>query len=517
MESPNFMMKWIKKNRFEFALLAGLLLLTLFLRIYRIDAYMTFLGDEGRDALMIKRILTTGDIPLLGPPTSVGNMYLGPLYYYMMAVAMAIWWLNPLAAALMVALLGTATVGIIYYLARNWFGKTAGFIAAFLYAISPVNIIYSRSSWNPNPAPFFALLAITGLYWARQKKNFLYFIVTGGALAFAVQMHYLALILLPIAGVLWLYEVFLQIKKKVEYKYFWVGTFGAIGAFLLLMSPLIIFDLNPNHPWMNTRAILTFFSDRQTTVNLNFLNTLGRIPTLYFDTLIGRYAAGQIQILSWIVGVMILIPVFYFLYKWTKKSFEWPFFVLSCWIFIGIAGLSLYKQTIYDHYLGFINPVIYLLIGACWYLLMKFPRNLKIFTWGLGLLVVCLAFANIMVSPLKNSPNNQFTRTQKIADFIINQAGGKPFNFALIAAHNYDAAYQFVLDAKGHKPLQVPFDITEQLYVVCEDEVCQPVGNPKYEIAAFGWTKVESEQDFEGVKVFKLVHNQPQSEEKNDE
>ena len=192
---------------------------------------MTFLGDEGRDALMIKRILTTGDIPLLGPPTSVGNMYLGPLYYYMMAVAMAIWWLNPLAAALMVALLGTATVGIIYYLARNWFGKAAGFIAAFLYAISPVNIIYSRSSWNPNPAPFFALLAITGLYWARQKKNFLYFIVTGGALAFAVQMHYLALILLPIAGVLWLYEVFLQIKKKVEYKYFWVGTFGAIGAF----------------------------------------------------------------------------------------------------------------------------------------------------------------------------------------------------------------------------------------------------------------------------------------------
>jgi hypothetical protein len=73
------MMKWIKKNRFEFLLLTGLLLVTLFLRVYRIDAYMTFLGDEGRDALMIKRILTTGDIPLLGPPTSVGNMYLGPL------------------------------------------------------------------------------------------------------------------------------------------------------------------------------------------------------------------------------------------------------------------------------------------------------------------------------------------------------------------------------------------------------------------------------------------------------
>jgi hypothetical protein len=60
------MMNFIKKNRIEFALLIALLLVTLFLRIYKIDAYMTFLGDEGRDALMIKRILTTGDIPLLG-------------------------------------------------------------------------------------------------------------------------------------------------------------------------------------------------------------------------------------------------------------------------------------------------------------------------------------------------------------------------------------------------------------------------------------------------------------------
>jgi 4-amino-4-deoxy-L-arabinose transferase-like glycosyltransferase len=503
------MRNWISKNRLECILLITLIIFTLFLRVYKIDGYMTFLGDEGRDALMIKRILTTGDIPLLGPPTSVGNMYLGPLYYYMMSLAMAIFWLNPLAAAVMVALIGTASVGLIYYLARNWFGKTPAFIAAFLYAISPVNIIYSRSSWNPNPAPFFALLAVAGVYWARAKKNFLYFIITGGALAFAVQMHYLALILLPIAGVLWLYELFLHFKKKVDYKYFWTGTIVAIFTFLVLMSPLIIFDLNPSHPWMNTRAILTFFSDRQTTVNLNFLNTLGRIPTLYFDTLVGRYAAGQIQLLGWVVGLLILIPVVSFFFQLARKRFDWPLFVLSSWMLIGVAGLSLYKQTIYDHYLGFINPVVYLLLGACWYLASRLPKRFMVVVGGLWILAIGLIIANFSVSPLRMPPNNQFTRTEKIADFIIQQAGGKPFNFALIAEHNYDAAYQFVLDAKGHKPLQVPFDITDQLYVVCEDQICQPVGNPKYEIAAFGWTKIESEQDFEGVKVFKLVHNQP--------
>jgi 4-amino-4-deoxy-L-arabinose transferase-like glycosyltransferase len=502
-------MEWIKKNRTEFIIFILVILITLGLRLYRIDAYMTFLGDEGRDALMIKRILTTGDIPLLGPPTSVGNMYLGPLYYYMMAISMAVFWLNPLAAAVMVAFIGTATVGLIYYLARNWFGKTSALIAAFLYAISPVNIIYSRSSWNPNPAPFFALLSIAGLYWARKKNNFLYFIITGAALAFAVQMHYLALILLPVAGILWLYELFLRIKKQINYRYFWTGTVGAITAFGVLMSPLIIFDLNPNHPWMNTRAILTFFSDRQTTVNLNFLNTLGRIPTLYFDTLVGRYIGGHIEILSWVVGVLILFPVGFFGYRLLKKQFDWPLFVLSVWILVGVAGLSLYKQNIYDHYLGFINPVVYLLLGACWYLASKLPKKFMAVIGGLWILTFGLVIANFSISPLRMPPNNQFTRTEKIADFIIQEAEGKPFNFALIAEHNYDAAYQFILDAKGHKPLQVPFDITDQLFVVCEDTVCQPVGNPKYEIAAFGWTKVESEQNFEGVKVFKLVHNQP--------
>lgn len=506
-------MNWIKKNRIEFIILLILLIITLGMRIYRIDAYMTFLGDEGRDALMIKRILTTGDIPLLGPPTSVGNMYLGPLYYYMMAVAMAIWWMNPMAAAIMVAILGTATVGLIYYLSRQWFGKIPALIAAFLYAVSPVNIIYSRSSWNPNPAPFFSLLSVAGIFWARRTKNFLYCIITGGALAFAVQMHYLSLILLPIIGVLWLYELFIQVKKNANYKYFWSGTLGGIGVFWLLMSPLLLFDLNPNHPWVNTRAIMAFFSDRQTTVNLNFLNTLGRIPDLYFETFIGRYAAGQVEVFRWIVGALILVPVGFFVYKLTKKEFDWPLFVLSCWVLIGVAGLSLYKQTIYDHYLGFLNPVIYLLIGASWWLVsqLKVEYRVKLGIWGgLGILGIALGVVNLQLNPLLDPPNNQYVRTQAIADFIIQEAGGKPFNFALIAEHNYDAAYQFVLDAKGHKPLQVPFDITEQLFVVCEDAVCQPVGNPKYEIAAFGWTKVESEQDFQGIKLFKLVHNNPE-------
>src|SRR3989344_8204332 len=105
-------MNYFKKNRLEIIFIIGLILLTAFLRLYRIDEYMTFLGDEGRDAIIIKKILVSYDFPLLGAPTSVGNMYNGPLYYYMMSFAMAVWWMNPVAAAVMVALIGTGAAAL---------------------------------------------------------------------------------------------------------------------------------------------------------------------------------------------------------------------------------------------------------------------------------------------------------------------------------------------------------------------------------------------------------------------
>ena len=192
------MVKWIKENKLEFVIILAIIIFASFLRFYNLSDYMTYLGDEGRDSLMVERILVSHDIPLIGPPSSVGSVYLGPLYYYMMTVSMAIFWLNPVAAVAMVALIGVATVGLIYYLSREWFGKWAAATSSLLYAVSFVTVNYSRSSWNPNPAPFFALLAFLGLHLARKTNNFMWFILTGVSLSAAIQMHYLALILLPI-------------------------------------------------------------------------------------------------------------------------------------------------------------------------------------------------------------------------------------------------------------------------------------------------------------------------------
>lgn len=505
--NPGKMILWINHHRGESLILILILLTTAMLRFYGIDGYMTFLGDEGRDALIIKRMLTTFDIPLIGPPTSVGNMYLGPLYYYMMAVPMAIFWLNPIAAAGMVALLGTVVVGLVYYLSRQWFGKTSAIIASILYSVSPVNIIYSRSSWNPNPAPLFALMAVLGLYKSRVTNNFLWFILTGISLAFAAQMHYLALILLPIFGFLWAYELSLIIRKKASRKNFLLGTIGAAASFLVLMLPLVVFDFK--HNFLNYRAVTTFFGSGQNVTGFNLVEVFSKILPIYSEKIVLDYVTGQNALLVFIVALFILAPLIYALVtRAGGEALRWPFLVLGVWLIVGVAGLALYRNSVYSHYLGFLNPVPYMLFGSLVYVADRFEKKGWILKGVVLALTGILIAMNLQRSPFKLPPNNQLQRTQNIARFVIEQSGGKPFNFALIAEHNYDAAYQFYLDVYGHKPKVVPFDVTDQLFVVCEDAVCNPVGHPKHEIAAFGWVQIEDEKDVFGVKVFRLGHKE---------
>ncbi len=490
------MINWIKRNKFEFLIILIILAIASFLRFYKLSEYMTFLGDEGRDALMIKRILIDHDFPLLGPPTSVGDIYLGPIYYYLMAGAMGIFWMNPAAASGMVALFGVATVGLIYYLARIWFGKIPAITAAILYAVSPITIIYSRSSWNPNPAPFFALLAILGFFKAHQSKNFMWLALTGLALGFIVQMHYLAFILLPTVFILWLFEW----KNRQNIRNFFIGTFWSIVVFLILLLPLFIFDFKYN--FMNYRALLAFFTSQNSAVSFNPLLAFINVWPIYLDKLILRYIAGQNLLLAVPVAIIAIVPFIYLFKKKIAQGSSWPYFALFIWLFVGLAGLSLYRMEIYDHYLGFLNPVPYLLLGGFLALIPKkwvFPTAV--------FLVIIFGFFNLRKNILFSSPGDQLKRTQNISKFVIAESRGKPFNFALIAKQNYDAAYQFYLDQYGFPPKVVPVEKTDQLFVVCEDVICQPVVNSKYEIAAFGMSKIAKENIVEGIKVYKLVSN----------
>lgn len=499
---------FIKANRTEVVLLSLITITSLLLRLYKIDQFMTFLGDEGRDVRVLRRLLM-GDLVFIGPQTSIGNMYLGPLYYYLVAPALALSNLNPVGPAIENAFIGVLAVLLTWYVGRSWFNKWVGLLAALFFAISPVAIIYSRSSWNPNPMPFFSLLAIWGIWQVWKNNKYKYLSIVAISMAFALQMHYLGLLLLPVLGIYWLLTLksIWNLKTQLS-KFIFHSSFGVL-EFLILMSPLVLFDLK--HNFMNTKAFQVFFSDRQTTVNLNparsdrFLPILNQVTS---DMILSRQ-----DTFTLFFGLAFVILGLYFFVKSKQKA---AYGLVLTWLFFGFLGLSVYKQHVYAHYYGFIYPAIYLLLGLIIYNLSQVKTIGKV----LALVVLMpLVYLSLKYSPIKESPNNQLKRTHDIVTLMIKESDGLPFNFGLIAKQNYDESYRYFFETENAKMFRGEDKITDQLFVVCEDaspseasgegrgDKCQPEGSPVYQIAIFGPSKVIADWNIGGIKIYKLLHS----------
>ncbi|MFH1289421.1 MAG: glycosyltransferase family 39 protein [Patescibacteria group bacterium] len=507
-------MKKFLQDNWEFILLFLILVLASILRFYKIDQYMTFLGDEGRDAIAVKRMVVDLKPRLIGPVTSIGNMYLGPLYYYFIAPSMLIGNLSPVSLAAFVAMIGVITVGLVWMTAREWFGKFAGICSSFLFAISPVVIIYSRSSWNPNVMPFFAILTAWGVYQVWVKRNYLWLLGLGVTLSFATQSHYLGILLIPFAALFGALAFIELVRKKKPLKKFVFLSLGAIGIFLTLtVAPLVWFDLR--HGFINLNAFKAFFTVRQETVNLKVYKALPGLWELATQFVSRVLTAKNDFFGKWFLsGLSLALASFAFLGIKRKnfKNFinqEKGLIIVLAWLFIGLLGLGNYKQHIYDHYFGFLYPAIFLFLG--WILTKLWDLKLggKVFTLAVVLL---LTFLSVSESPLKYPPNNQLEKTKAIARLIAEKAEGKPFNLGLIAECNYDDSYNFFLEIWEEpvveiEALRAEETITDQLFVICEKLPCEPPNAPQAEIANFGWSKIVDEWEVKGIKIYKLTHS----------
>ena len=128
---------------------------------------------------------------------------------------------------------------------------------------------------------------------------------------------------------------------------------------------------------------------------------------------------------------------------------------------------------------------------------------------------LALAGVNLVANPLRFPPNRQLARSVAVAERIEELAAGEKFNFAVIAERNYEGAYQYFLEKNNAPfiivdPLRLDQTVAEALFVVCElpPEKCDPTHNPKTEVAAFGWSKIEEQWEEFGVTIYKLAHSQ---------
>lgn len=468
---------------------------------------MLFLGDEGRDVLVVKRIIIDHQWTLLGPITSVGAMYLGPIYYYFMIPFLWLWHFNPVGPAIMVALFSLATIVLIWQLGREFLDEKTAVIASFLYAISPLVIIHSHSSWNPNILPFFALLAVYSLLKIVVKQKYLWFWVLGLSLGVVLQLHYLALLLLGVT-------FFTLALKKFKFKV--TAYLSLILGFLLTFWPFLLFELR--HRFPNTQTIWRFITagDFANPSSLHFgydrfFHTINDVAIRFFWRLIVVFSPEWSKLF-----LLVVLGTVFFWWLKSRKENSNLFLSLSSlfiWFLVGVFGLGFYRGAIYDYYFVSLFPLPFLLTGFAFGKI----ADQKIGKWLVLAVLVFLAVINLRNTSIARPPNKLVEQTKNIAQFVLEKTEGKPYNFALIAYHNSDHAYRYFLEIWGRPPVVIlnpTIDperktVTEQLLVVCEEKVCQPLGHSLWEIAGFGRAEIENEWQVSSVHIFKLKHYTP--------
>lgn len=506
-----------------------ILILAGFLRLYRITDYMTFLGDEGRDVLVVYNILH-GKLTLLGPTSSVGGFFLGPIYYYFMTPFLLLFNYNPVGPAVMVALIGVATVWLIYKFCSDLFNKRVGMIAALLYAVSPLVIAYSRSSWNPNPLPFFSLLSLFSLYKGITKKNYKLILISGILLGISMQLHYLATFL---GATMFLYILLTEFfGQKVNLKKTLSGLIKKYAViflgFIIGWSPFLAFEVR--HGFLDFKNIFNFIlNSGETGAGSNFLLTIydvffrlfGRLIVVFpppeqlfkYDSFTLNLWIGFILTLA-ILSSVYLIFNFYKSIKQEDGSFN-KYLLIVLWFFVGIILFGFYKKSIYDYYFSFMFPVSFIILG----LFMSFVYGAKKIKYlGKGITIVLFIFLfiiNIQRFSFRYEPNRQLNQMKKIADFVMVRTDAKPFNFALISKGNSDHAYRYFFTVWNNPPVTIEDPakdqdrktVTDQLFVVCESPLpCSPLGNSLWEIAGFGQAETAGHWKVSVVEVYKLIH-----------
>jgi 4-amino-4-deoxy-L-arabinose transferase-like glycosyltransferase len=242
----------------EVGVFAAILLVAALTRLPGLDARGQWDSDQGHDMAVLAALVQHGQIPLLGPTTSVGTFHHGALYYYLLAPAAALSGADPVAVTVEFALFGIAAVAATWWLGKLVGGPVAAAIAGLLLAVSPAGISESTFIWNPNPIPLFAALAAVGVVMARRTGRVRWWLLAALGTMATMQLHWLGgVLLLPVAGA-WLLELRRHRRSGGDASALWRG--GLAGALILALGylPLAVHELTSD--WSEARAVVAYLT-----------------------------------------------------------------------------------------------------------------------------------------------------------------------------------------------------------------------------------------------------------------
>ncbi len=341
-------------------ILAGLLVLAGLLRLPDLATRGTWDADQGHDMLVLRSLVRDGVVPLLGPPTSIGDVHHGAWYYYLLSPAAAITGGDsPLAVVFLIALAGIAAVGVVWWLARAIGGPVAGAIAGLAMAASAAAVDESTFIWNPNLIALSSAVALAGAWHAWSGADRRWWLMAAAGTAVTMQCHVLGIALLPIVAV----PLVLDARRRP------LGAIplGIVATFVVAFLPLAINELTT--AFSELRAATDYVtgarSGEETTLPIRFWIVGLRVVSW---PLTGLITAGFVAAV--IASALVIAIVAWrwraaagrerFAVRWLALGLLWSVAFLS----VAAPSLATVVQGLpNDHYHAFADPLVFVLIG----------------------------------------------------------------------------------------------------------------------------------------------------------
>lgn len=352
----------------ERLIVAGVTLLAGVLRLPDLETHPSGIyGDEGEFGVLALAI-SRGD-----GPAPFGTAFLGDPALYVHILAPFVRLLGPTMEAIRLpsALVGMATVPLLYGMVRDLYGRGPALLSALLLATSAVHIHFSRLALNVVWVPFFACLSLWFLWRGMRQRGDVWYLLAGISAGLGFYFHFTArlmalVLLLVLAGHLMIEACGWRV---------WIRTVALTGlGALLALSPLLAhFSSNPSlfTDHMEQRGIWNHWgelADRYDTVPGDKLGILGEQVwrsfaafLAYRDSPYGAriYTFMDVPLMNPLVGVLAMLGLALLVFHWRAE----PSRLLLIWFVVPLIFASILTDVAGQAH-RLINPLLPALVAA---------------------------------------------------------------------------------------------------------------------------------------------------------
>lgn len=320
------------------------------LRAWNFKNSLYFIYDQGRDALVLDKILHGHPI-LVGPTSGLDGFFLGPLWYYLGLPGAILTHGHPYGICLWYMAISCLALPLYWILAHKLFTqKSWALLLAISLAIIPGSLTASLMIWNPLLAAPLMLGTALSFWQAHEQKSRGWLILGFLCLALTLQSEFAY-------GIFFLVPLYLGIRwlSGRPWKQVWKDYFLVAVVIGLTLLPQLAFEIR-NHFLMTNTLLRNVFTS---TNSVSWATQLQQRPQQLWDNtqhiligandrmpyfmpifvilfLIGASTAFKNRSLSestrygwqlWTVFALLPYP-FYLLWRGNQGAFYW--YYLTC-------------------------------------------------------------------------------------------------------------------------------------------------------------------------------------------